>query len=277
MHARALSPQRHHGLTDPSANRGLRCGWGYQPWRRATYGGSVIERKSTLFVGLDEAKHSIAVAIAEPGRGGEVRDYGTIANTPEALTKLVRKLGRPPDLSFAVEAGPCGYETYRHYTATTRCVAAPPPPVPGASGRRYPGRSHWTASHLRWIREQKFSHPAQQICLEEYVKAVEEATERVARLAGQIRELVPQSAAAMTAACDARPADPGPRVRPLRGDQSSIPGHDGVRGDDRRNSAQKLAAERLAPGGQAAALVVRESQGAATSYELLLQDPVLLD
>ena len=58
-------------------------------------------------------------------------------------------------------------------------------------GRRYPGGSHWTASHLRWIQEQKFPHPAQQICLEEYLKAVEEAGTRVARLAGQIRELVP--------------------------------------------------------------------------------------
>jgi transposase len=59
-------------------------------------------------------------------------------------------------------------------------------------GRRYPGRSHWNASHRRWIREQKFAHPAQQICLEEYLQAVEEATERVVRLTGQIRELVPQ-------------------------------------------------------------------------------------
>jgi transposase len=210
-----------------------------------------------LFVGLDEAKDSIAVAIAEPGRQGEVRDYGSIANTPEALTKLVRKLGRPRDLSFAVEAGPCGYETYRHLKSLgADCIVVAPSKTPrrpgdrikndrrdaatlarlhrageltavwvpdteseamrdltrsredakyaetrarqrlGAlllrHGRRYPGRSPWTAAHLRWIREQKFPHPAQQICLEEYVKAVEEATERVARLAGQIRELVPQ-------------------------------------------------------------------------------------
>jgi hypothetical protein len=32
-------------------------------------------RKSTLIVGLDEAEDSIAVAITEPGRAGEVRDY----------------------------------------------------------------------------------------------------------------------------------------------------------------------------------------------------------
>jgi transposase len=46
-------------------------------------------KKFTSFVGLDEAKDSIAVAIAEPGRPGQAGAYGTIANTPEALTKLV--------------------------------------------------------------------------------------------------------------------------------------------------------------------------------------------
>jgi transposase len=58
-------------------------------------------------------------------------------------------------------------------------------------GRRYPGRSSWTKQHYRWITEQRFDHPSQQICLEEYLTAVEEADRRVARLDGQIRELVP--------------------------------------------------------------------------------------
>jgi hypothetical protein len=35
--------------------------------------------------------------------------------------------------------------------------------------------------------------------------------------------------------------------------------------------------ERLALGGQAAALIIRKSQGAAATYELLLQAPVLFD
>lgn len=71
-------------------------------------------RKSTLFVGLDEAKERTAVAVAEDGRDGEVREHGMIPNTPEALTKLVRKLGGPKRLHFVYEAGPCGYGTYRH-------------------------------------------------------------------------------------------------------------------------------------------------------------------
>ncbi len=215
-------------------------------------------RKSTpLFVGLDEAKDSIAVAVAEPGRSGEVRDHGMIPNTAEALTKLVRKLGRPRDLRFAYEAGPCGYGTYRHLRSMgAECLLVAPSKMPrrpgdrikndrrdaatlarlhrageltavwvpeaeseamrdltrsredekyvetrarqrlGAlllrHGRRYSGRSHWTAGHLQWIREQRFEHPGSQFSLQEYLKAVEEAGERVARLDAQIRDLVPQ-------------------------------------------------------------------------------------
>jgi transposase len=40
----------------------------------------------------------------------------------------------------------------------------------------------WTQKHLAWIRSQKFDHPAQQQVLDDYLKAVEDAAERVARL-----------------------------------------------------------------------------------------------
>ncbi len=52
-------------------------------------------KKCTRFVGLDDSKHSIDVAVAPEGREGEVRFYGTIPNTTEALKKLVRRLGVP--------------------------------------------------------------------------------------------------------------------------------------------------------------------------------------
>jgi len=45
-------------------------------------------------VGLDVHKDTIAVAVAEEGKRGKVREHGKIANTPAALTKLVSKVAR---------------------------------------------------------------------------------------------------------------------------------------------------------------------------------------
>jgi hypothetical protein len=43
------------------------------------------------YIGLDVHKETIAVAIAETGRTGEVRLYGEIANTPDAPTSRLWK------------------------------------------------------------------------------------------------------------------------------------------------------------------------------------------
>jgi len=56
--------------------------------------------------------------------------------------------------------------------------------------RRYPGRSHWTRTHLKWLAEQRFTQPSQQICMDEYIGAVEQADARVQRLQAQMRDLV---------------------------------------------------------------------------------------
>ena len=50
-------------------------------------------RNPTRFVGLDVHADTIAVALAEDGRDGEVRQLGIIPNRPEAVRKLVQKLG----------------------------------------------------------------------------------------------------------------------------------------------------------------------------------------
>jgi transposase len=52
------------------------------------------------------------------GRKGQVRHYGKIDGTLSALDKVVRKLVSTGNhLHFVYEAGPCGYQIYRHLTA----------------------------------------------------------------------------------------------------------------------------------------------------------------
>jgi len=62
--------------------------------------------------------------------------------------------------------------------------------------RRYNKSGNWTLGHLEWIRRLKFEHAAQQRVLNDYLKTVEDATERVARLTSDIEELVESSALA---------------------------------------------------------------------------------
>jgi transposase len=66
--------------------------------------------KEVLYLGLDVHAENIAVAIAEAGRDGEVRNYGEIPNTFHSVDKLKRKLGDPDkELRVCYEAGPCGF------------------------------------------------------------------------------------------------------------------------------------------------------------------------
>src|SRR5436305_10811320 len=68
-----------------------------------------------IWVGLDVHKVTIAVAVA---KGEEVpHSLGTIPNDPDAIAKLMRKLGPSARLRVCYEAGPCGYVLYRQLTA----------------------------------------------------------------------------------------------------------------------------------------------------------------
>ena len=73
-------------------------------------------KKNTIFVGLDVHKDSIDIALANEGRDGDVRFYGTIDGDLDSLHKVIRKIqgaNRGAELRFVYEAGPCGYEIYR--------------------------------------------------------------------------------------------------------------------------------------------------------------------
>src|SRR5205085_6608930 len=53
------------------------------------HGRRAVREDSAVCVGLDTHKAKIAVAVAEPGRSGEVRFRGEIANRPEAVRRLL--------------------------------------------------------------------------------------------------------------------------------------------------------------------------------------------
>lgn len=213
--------------------------------------------QNTTYVAFDTSKETIAVALAEGGRRGEVRFFGTIANRPEAVRKLVDKLaGRHPRLAFCYEAGPTGYGLYRQVQALGHpCQVVAPSMVPVRPGghiktdrrdattlaalfrageltaiwvpdaaheamrdlvrarqtatdgvrrarqqllsfllrhsRIYPTKRHWTRAHRRWLAEQRFEHPAQQIVFEELIQAIEQVMARRDRLEQQMIALLP--------------------------------------------------------------------------------------
>lgn len=207
--------------------------------------------ETVRFVGLDVHADSIAIAVADPGRG-EPSSLATIPNDTVALLKRLRRLGR---VRCCYEAGPMGFGLHRDLSAAgIDCIVVAPSLVPVKAGdrvktdrrdalklarflrsgdltevhvpdaateamrdlerardaakraervarqqlgkfllrngRRWAGKTAWTRKHLDWIRAQHFEHEAQERVLEDYLKTVEEMTERVARHTRSIAELV---------------------------------------------------------------------------------------
>lgn len=94
-------------------------------------------KKHTLFVGLDVHAKTIAVAVAEPVRNGEVRYHGVIPNTPSAIYKLINKLRNKSEPRVCYEAGPCGYTLYWQLVKMgVSCEVIAPTLIPQKSGDR---------------------------------------------------------------------------------------------------------------------------------------------
>lgn len=95
-------------------------------------------KKNIMFIGMDVHKKSIDIAIAQGGRDGEVMHYCQIDGTLAALDKVIRKLvSKNAELYFVYEAGPCGYQIYRHLTAKGfDCKVVAPSLIPRQSGNR---------------------------------------------------------------------------------------------------------------------------------------------
>ena len=90
------------------------------------------------FIGLDVHKDTTVVAVAEAGREGEVRSYGTISSDLHALERLLTKLRADgATLVVAYEAGPTGFGIYRHLqTMGIECLVVAPSKMPVPGGKR---------------------------------------------------------------------------------------------------------------------------------------------
>jgi transposase len=215
-----------------------------------------MSQSSTLFIGMDVHKDSIAVAYVAQEHGAEVTYLGTIGTRQCDIDQLVRKMqSKAKHLVFVYEAGPCGYWLYRYLRKKDYdCWVVAPSLIPKKAGDRvktdrrdavqlarlarsgdltavyvpkvedeairdltraredtisdlkdtkfrlkafllrhdirYTGRANWSPAHLRWLSEVVGPTPAQQIVFQEYVRAVNEHTERLQRLEQELQEQV---------------------------------------------------------------------------------------
>lgn len=91
--------------------------------------------KITRYVGMDVHAATIAVAVVE-GRG-VARSLGVIANRPEAIRRLIKKLEQPSTLRVCYEAGPTGYVLYWQLQKLgVQCEVVAPSLVPVKAGDR---------------------------------------------------------------------------------------------------------------------------------------------
>lgn len=90
------------------------------------------------YVGLDVHKKTIDIVTADNGRDGEVRYYGTIGGDLASLEKAIKKIKtKGAILDFVYEAGPCGYEIYRHLSKMSyKCSVVAPSLIPKRPGDR---------------------------------------------------------------------------------------------------------------------------------------------
>jgi len=212
--------------------------------------------KIVHYIGLDVHKETIAVSIA-PQNSTEVRRYGIIGGTLDAMDKLIKKLAAENvELRFVYEAGPCGFVLCRHlrYKGFVCDVIAPSLIPRKASdhvktdrrdadqlarlfragelttihvpdqedeairdlvrarfaamtdqrqarnrlkgfllrlGYRYTGKSSWNDAHKRYLAGLVMPQGPQQIAFQEYIHAINDATDRLERLAQAVEDALP--------------------------------------------------------------------------------------
>ncbi len=85
-----------------------------------------------VYVGLDVHADTIAVAIADDGRNGEIRFHGVSDNTADSVRRLTKRLvATNTHPTFCYEAGPCGYGLHRLLTKLGfDCAVVSPAMIP---------------------------------------------------------------------------------------------------------------------------------------------------
>jgi transposase len=112
-----------------------------------------------------------AVSLARLHRAGEL----TAVWVPEALHEAVR------DLVRAREAAGEDLRKKRQQLLSFLL----------RQGRHFSGHNHWTMAHRRWLADQKFAFPSQQIVFQDAIDAIEDCVARLAHLDEQIQAIVP--------------------------------------------------------------------------------------
>jgi transposase len=94
-------------------------------------------KQVTTYVGIDAHKKDLFIAMLMGTQGAPVT--WTVANEPNAVRRLVRKLEReaPGPVHVFYEAGPCGYALQRQVTTSrVRCDVVAPALIPRKPGER---------------------------------------------------------------------------------------------------------------------------------------------
>src|SRR2546430_4599843 len=99
---------------------------------------SAMSQSSTLYIGMDVHKDSIAVAYVAQEHGAEVTYLGTIGTRQGDIDQLIRRMpSKATHLICVYEAGPCGYWLYRYLTKKGYdCWVVAPSLIPKKPGDR---------------------------------------------------------------------------------------------------------------------------------------------
>jgi hypothetical protein len=91
-----------------------------------------MHQSSTLYIGLDMPKDSIAVASAAQEHSAEVISLGAIGTRQCDIDQLIRKMpSKAPHLILVYEAGPCDDWLYRYLTKKGyNCWVVAPSSIP---------------------------------------------------------------------------------------------------------------------------------------------------